>query len=468
MLPILNSAWNARRTISLARCLLPALFLLCFVVFIAPPAYAGTAQTTDKLVQCGSSGTMTNYNAIAGINLPNIQFDSTGHFYAKSVDVAIFAGTGSTPVKELDGFKTNKLKVDLGAVTNYDYNAGSPVVYEIKFRGHYGLVGQTVQDITEEWKSTGLYFTVWRQAPATTSVTTGGYSVLSKAITGFSVPNQAGFSFIDTINHTVTFHMPYGSDVSALTPAITVSSSAKVNPASVTAQDFSSPVSYTVTAQDWSTQVWKATCVVDPAPAVPELVSAATDTTGTKITLQFNKAMADPQGNQSHFTVMAGQAQLPVKAVTLEQNTACIDLTLDPEPVIYGNQVKLSYAPGTVSSKDGALLPALNAQPVTNNVPSNNALLSSLSLSSVSAQALNFSYWVNDYSVSVDDSVYSTTVSAITMDSHATMTVNGKELTSGGTTQPIPLNVGDNTITVDVIAQDGRTKQRYTITVTRQ
>ncbi|KLU60315.1 cadherin-like beta sandwich domain protein [Peptococcaceae bacterium CEB3] len=544
MLPILNSARSAQRTMSLVRRLLPALFLLCFVIFAAPPAYAATAQATaqatDKLVQCDGSGTVMNYNPIAGINLPDIQFDSTGHFYAKSVDVAIFAG--STPVKELDGFATTRLKINLGAVTNYDYNADAPVVYAVKFRGHYGLVGQTVQDITEDWQSSGLYFTVWRPAP----VKTGHHSAVSsdKAITSFSVPNQVGSSTIDTTNHTVTFHMPYGTDVSSLTPTISASAKATVSPTSGTAQDFSSPVTYKITAEDRSTQVWMASCVVDPPPAhmvsvtanppdggnvfadssscregamvtvgavpnsgytfvnwmendtvvstldiyefpmgtadaalvanftpeapkAPELLSAATDTTGTKITLRFNKAMADPQGNQSNFTVVANGDPLSVTAVALEQNSTCIDLTLDQGRVNYGAQVKLSYAPGTVSAEDGAKLPALNDQPVTNNVPSDNAFLSSLSLSSVSAQALNFKSYGYDYSVSVDDSVYSTTVSAITMDSNATMTVKGKELTSGGRTQPIPLNVGVNTITVDVIAPDRVTTQRYTITITR-
>ena len=45
--------------------------------------------------------------------------------------------------------------------------------------------------------------------------------------------------------------------------------------------------------------------------------------------------------------------------------------------------------------------------------------------------------------------------------------VNGTDVTSGSASQPIALNVGANTITTIVTAQDGFAAQTYTITVTR-
>src|SRR5208337_4373607 len=66
-------------------------------------------------------------------------------------------------------------------------------------------------------------------------------------ITAFSVAGQVGAS-IDTVNHAVTFTMPSGADVSNLAPAITTDG-VSVSPASGTAENFSSPVTYTVTAQ---------------------------------------------------------------------------------------------------------------------------------------------------------------------------------------------------------------------------
>lgn len=102
---------------------------------------------------------------------------------------------------------------------------------------------------------------------ATGTTLTAGYGAQSGAndITGFTVTGQTGASTIDTANHTVEFHMPSGTDVTALAPAITVSDNATIIPASGAAQNFSSPASYTVTAQDSIKQVWTVTCVVDPA-----------------------------------------------------------------------------------------------------------------------------------------------------------------------------------------------------------
>ncbi len=48
----------------------------------------------------------------------------------------------------------------------------------------------------------------------------------------------------------ISASVPYGTDVTALIPTIAISAGATVNPASGTAGDFSSPVMYTVTAED--------------------------------------------------------------------------------------------------------------------------------------------------------------------------------------------------------------------------
>jgi hypothetical protein len=62
--------------------------------------------------------------------------------------------------------------------------------------------------------------------------------------------------------HTVTLILPQGTVVTALAPAITVSEGAAVSPASGTAQDFTDPVAYRVTAEDATTQDYTATAVV--------------------------------------------------------------------------------------------------------------------------------------------------------------------------------------------------------------
>lgn len=100
--------------------------------------------------------------------------------------------------------------------------------------------------------------------PAKLDVSTSSFSN-ENDITDFTVTGQTGASAIDTAGHTVEFHMPYGTNAASLTPTIAVSANAVIEPASGTAQDFTGPVYYTVTAQNGTPQVWTVTCIVDPA-----------------------------------------------------------------------------------------------------------------------------------------------------------------------------------------------------------
>jgi len=64
---------------------------------------------------------------------------------------------------------------------------------------------------------------------------------------------------------TIMAVVPFGTDVTALVPIITVSEKATVNPASGTPVDFTNcPVDFTVTAEDGSTVVYQVTVTVDP------------------------------------------------------------------------------------------------------------------------------------------------------------------------------------------------------------
>jgi uncharacterized repeat protein (TIGR01451 family) len=84
----------------------------------------------------------------------------------------------------------------------------------------------------------------------------------AKTITSFTVPGQAGGTAIDEIAGTIALTVPYGTDVTALVPAI-VHTGASVNPANGAAQDFSSPVLYTVTAADSSTKAYTVTVTAE-------------------------------------------------------------------------------------------------------------------------------------------------------------------------------------------------------------
>ncbi|MCG8697181.1 MAG: DUF5018 domain-containing protein, partial [Bacteroidales bacterium] len=76
-------------------------------------------------------------------------------------------------------------------------------------------------------------------------------------IIAFSVANQIGTEAIDATNHRVSLVVGSSSDITNLIPTIEISSNATVSPASGVAQDFSSPVTYTVTAEDGTKQAWE-------------------------------------------------------------------------------------------------------------------------------------------------------------------------------------------------------------------
>jgi Cadherin-like beta sandwich domain/Domain of unknown function (DUF4073) len=91
----------------------------------------------------------------------------------------------------------------------------------------------------------------------------------------------------------------------------------------------------------------------------------------------------------------------------------------------------------------------------------NNADLSNLTLSS-GVLSPSFAAGTGHYTVNVGNDVTSIRVTPTVADANATVMVNGSSALL-----PIYLNVGDNTITIIVTAEDGISKKTYTVTVTR-
>ena len=78
-------------------------------------------------------------------------------------------------------------------------------------------------------------------------------------ITSFQIQEQVGETTIDTDMHTVLIEVPEGTIVTALTPEITISENATIDPESGIPQDFTEPFVYTVTAQNGDEQEWTVT-----------------------------------------------------------------------------------------------------------------------------------------------------------------------------------------------------------------
>jgi hypothetical protein len=81
----------------------------------------------------------------------------------------------------------------------------------------------------------------------------------TKAVTGFSFTSPQETGVIDEATKTITITVPFGTDITNLTPVVTHTGAAYSPPG---AQDFTSPQQYTVTAEDGTTQVYTVTVKV--------------------------------------------------------------------------------------------------------------------------------------------------------------------------------------------------------------
>jgi uncharacterized cupin superfamily protein len=119
----------------------------------------------------------------------------------------------------------------------------------------------------------GNYILRWTISndPCTASFSDVTISVLASGvssacnITSFTIDGQVGASIIDVDEISVV--MPYGVSLTNLTPAIDISYGATIDPLSGVPQNFSSPVVYTVTAEDEETYKEYSVTVTNEEPS---------------------------------------------------------------------------------------------------------------------------------------------------------------------------------------------------------
>ncbi len=111
--------------------------------------------------------------------------------------------------------------------------------------------------VTAEDASTQQYTVTVNIAPNT-----------AKEITSFDFEglNPEVVGLVDETTKTVTLTVPYGTDVNALIPTI-IHTGVSISPNTGIAQDFTNPVTYTVTAEDASTQQYTVTVNIAPNTA---------------------------------------------------------------------------------------------------------------------------------------------------------------------------------------------------------
>jgi hypothetical protein len=108
------------------------------------------------------------------------------------------------------------------------------------------------------FRATNTTQTIWAASPLSFTTISTNRDFLTF---GADVAGSSGV--IDTVAGTVAWTVPYGTPLTSLAPAYTVSAMASGSPASGTSRNFSTPQTYTLTAQNGSTKVYTVTAIVD-------------------------------------------------------------------------------------------------------------------------------------------------------------------------------------------------------------
>jgi len=106
----------------------------------------------------------------------------------------------------------------------------------------------------------------------TYQINTGSYALdMTKAITAFNFGFLA-YGIVTQTTHTIAVTVPFGTNVTALAPAI-AHTGASINPASGVANNFTTPKTYTVTAPDATTQAYTVTVTIAPASSAKAITA---------------------------------------------------------------------------------------------------------------------------------------------------------------------------------------------------
>ncbi|MEQ8810281.1 MAG: cadherin domain-containing protein, partial [Imperialibacter sp.] len=123
----------------------------------------------------------------------------------------------------------------------------------------------------------------------------------------FALTQQTGPATIDNVDHTVTMEVNAGTSLTSLVPTITLSDGATSDPVSGMSKNFTSAVTYTVTAEDGTDQDWEVT--------VTEQQVAPTNITLSSLTIDENNSVgaavgtfssADANTSQTHLYTLVG------------------------------------------------------------------------------------------------------------------------------------------------------------------
>ncbi len=156
-----------------------------------------------------------------------------------------------------------------------------------------------------------------RTAQVWSVTVTVGAARTGKEIVSFELDEQTGSATIDATGKTVDIEALFGTDLSSLVPAISISGGAAISPISGSAQDFNTPVIYTVTAEDGSTQEWTVT--------VTDALNDKNDIVSFELDEQVESAVINSTESTVKITVSSGSDLSSLAPTIVVSDSATID-----------------------------------------------------------------------------------------------------------------------------------------------
>ncbi|MGJ8660366.1 MAG: Kelch repeat-containing protein, partial [Cellulophaga fucicola] len=156
---------------------------------------------------------------------------------------------------------------------------------------------------------------------------------------------------IDEDNKTISAAFPNGTDITALTPSIEVSELATISPAG--AQDFTSPVTYTVTAADESTVDYTVSISVNALPNAFTLTAPVQGATDVSPLPTFSwDAATDPDGDTVSYNLYLGTAEdtMTLYVENLSHTSFEVTSSLNPSQTYYWQVEAIDDKEGKISS----------------------------------------------------------------------------------------------------------------------
>lgn len=313
----------------------------------------------------------------------------------------------------------------------------------------------------QDGSTTKTYTLIVTRAAASTDANLSGLAISQGTLTPTFASGTTSYtaSVSNNVNSLTVTPTTSNSNATVTVNGTTVTSGSASGSIALAVGD--NTITTRVTAQDGST-------TKDYTITVTRAAAASTNANLSNLSLSAGTlAPTFASGTTSYGANVSNATTSITLTPTVADSTATV--TVNGTAVTSGNASgSIALAVGsntintTVTAQDGTTTKSYVV--TVNREASSNANLSNLIISQGTLSPA-FDATVTSYNASVDYSVGSIDITSTVEDSNAIFTVNGNAVTSGNAFT-VALNTGNNTITIQVTAQNGSTKT-YTINITR-